>query len=102
MPPDLALVAGAISTVIFMTSYVPMLVKAMRTRDLHSYSLSNLLLINLGNMVHSVYVFSLPIGPIWALHSMYLAAGALMIVWYLRFSRTRARAAPGRKHHRRE
>ena len=90
-PWDLPLVAGVISTVIFMTSYVPMLVKAMRTRDLSSYSMSNLLLINAGNLVYSVYVFSLPIGPIWALHSMYLAAGALMIIWYLRFSRTHSR-----------
>jgi hypothetical protein len=43
-----------------------MLVKAHRTRDLASYSLGNLLLANVGNAVHSVYVFSLPAGPIWA------------------------------------
>ena len=40
-----------------------MLVKAFRTRDLESYSLGNLLIANVGNGVHSIYVFSLPIGP---------------------------------------
>jgi uncharacterized protein with PQ loop repeat len=86
---EVPLIAGSVSTLIFVVSYLPMLVKALRTKDLTSYSMSNLLLINVGNVVHSVYVYSLPIGPIWALHSVYLAAGALMIVWYLRFTRTR-------------
>jgi len=58
--------AGIASTVIFVWSVLPMLVKAHRTRDLASYSLGNLLLANVGNAVHSVYVFSLPAGPIWA------------------------------------
>ena len=48
-----------------------MLVKAYRTRDLSSYSLGNILLANVGNAVHSVYVFSLPPGPLWVLHSFY-------------------------------
>jgi len=36
-----------------------MLVKAYRSRDLASYSLGNIALANLGNAVHSVYVYSL-------------------------------------------
>ena len=87
----LPIVAGTVSTVIFVASYLPMLWKALRTKDLSSYSMSNLLLINVGNAVHSLYVFSLPVGPIWALHSVYLGAGALMIMWYLRFTRTPSR-----------
>jgi hypothetical protein len=77
--------AGIASTVIFVWSVLPMLVKAHRTRDLASYSLGNLLLANVGNAVHSVYVFSLPAGPIWALHSFYLATSGLMLIWWLRY-----------------
>jgi hypothetical protein len=29
-------------------------------------------------------VFSLPIGPIWVLHSFYLVSTGLMLFWYLR------------------
>jgi uncharacterized protein with PQ loop repeat len=83
---DLTLIAGAASTVIFMTSYVPMLVKAVRTKDLSSYSPTQLVLTNFGNVVYSAYVFSLPLGPIWALHSFYLVATALMLAWYVRFT----------------
>jgi hypothetical protein len=79
--------AGIASTVIFAWSMLPMLAKAHRTRDLASYSLGNLVLANVGNAVHSVYVFSLPVGPIWALHSFYLATSGLMLVWCLRYGR---------------
>jgi hypothetical protein len=55
-------------------------------KDLASYSLGNILLSNLGNVVHSVYVFSLPAGPVWALHGFYLVATGLLLLWYLRFN----------------
>ena len=80
------LLAGAVSTVIFAGGTLPMLVKAGRTRDLGSYSLGNILLSNLGNLIHSVYVFHLPAGPIWALHSFHLLSTGLMLVWYLRYT----------------
>jgi hypothetical protein len=70
---------------IFVFSTLPMLVKAFQTKDLRSYSLGNILLSNLGNVVHCVYVFSLPPGPIWLLHSFYLVTTGLMLVWYLRY-----------------
>jgi uncharacterized protein with PQ loop repeat len=82
----LPLLAGSVSTAIFVISYLPMVIKAIRTRDLTSYSHANLLLANLGNAVHSIYVYSLPAGPIWALHSFYAATGAFMYIWYLRFA----------------
>jgi len=87
MSNDLTLIAGAASTVIFMTSYMPMLVKAVRTKDLSSYSPTQLVLTNLGNVLYSAYVFSLPLGPIWALHSFYLVATGLMLAWYVRYTR---------------
>ena len=85
MDIDLPVIAGTISTTIFAISTLPMLLKAFRTRDLRSYSLGNMLLANTGNVIHSVYVFHLPAGPIWALHSFYLLTTALMLVWYLRY-----------------
>ena len=82
---DLAVLAGVLSTGLFAMSYLPMLVKAARTRDLSSYSLGNIAITNVGNAVYSVYVFSLPFGPIWFLHTFYLVASALMLGWFLRY-----------------
>jgi len=78
--------AGVIATVIFAVGTVPMVVKAARTKDLRSYSRSNILLSNMGNVIQSIYVFSLPAGPIWALHSFYLVSTALMLLWWLRYT----------------
>lgn len=75
--------AGIASTVIFASSALPMLVKAERTKDLQSYSLSKLVLSNVGNAVHTVYVLHLPAGPIWVLHGFYVVTSALMLLWYL-------------------
>jgi len=82
---NLPIIAGSISTVIFGLSTLPMLLKAFKTKDLKSYSLGNILLSNLGNVIHSVYVFNLPPGPIWLLHSFYLVTTGVMLVWYLRY-----------------
>ena len=87
----LPVMAGAISTVIFAMSTLPMLVKAARTKDLGSYSLGNILLANIGNVIHSVYVFDLPAGPVWVLHTFYLISTGLMLVWYVRYALRRGR-----------
>jgi hypothetical protein len=79
------ILAGFASTAIFAIGTVPMLVKAYRSRNLSSYSLGNIGLANVGNGVHSIYVYSLPPGPIWALHTFYLLSSGLMLGWYLRF-----------------
>lgn len=82
---EIPMVAGAISTVIFALSTFPMLYKAGKSKELGSYSLGNIPLSNLGNLVHSIYIFSMPMGPIWLLHSFYLVTTALMLIWYLRY-----------------
>lgn len=82
----IAVLAGITSTVIFAGSALPMLVKAWRTRDLASYSRGNIVLANVGNAVYSVYVFSMPVGPIWLLHSFYVVSSGLMLVWSLRYA----------------
>lgn len=79
------LLAGSVSTVIFAVSTLPMLAKAAHSKDMSSYSLGHIWLANVGNLVHSVYVFSLPVGPVWVLHTFYLVSTVLMLVWYLRY-----------------
>ena len=77
---DVPILAGMISTVVFAVSNLPMLRKALRTRDVSSYSLSSIAMINAANVVYSLYVFSLPLGPIWALHTFYVVSCAIMLV----------------------
>ncbi len=91
---SIPILAGMASTVIFAASTLPMLVKAYRTRDLSSYSLGNVVLANVGNVVHSVYVVSLPAGPLWILHGFYLVSSALMLAWYLQY---RVQVVPRRR-----
>ena len=85
MELNLPVIAGTTSTIIFALSTLPMLVKAFRTKDLKSYSLGNILLANVGNIIHSIYVFHLPFGPIWLLHTFHLITTGLMLIWYLRY-----------------
>jgi hypothetical protein len=57
--------AGTVSTLMFVASMLPMLVRAARTKDMTSYSRSHLALSSAGSLVHSIYVVSLPVGPTW-------------------------------------
>ncbi|HKP09060.1 MAG TPA: hypothetical protein VJU58_17560 [Microbacterium sp.] len=94
---DAATLAGTVSTVLFAAANLPMVVKAVRSGDLRSYSLSALLMGNVGNAVYTVYVLSLPFGPIWILHGFYLTTMAIMLALYglsARARRIRA-ATPG-------
>ena len=84
------LLAGIASTAIFAGSTLPMVAKAIRTRDLSSYSLGNLVLINVGNAIYSVYVFTLLPGPIWGLHVFYVTSSAAMLLGFLRFESRRS------------
>ena len=84
--PSVTVLAGMVSTSLFVVSYLPMLVKAYRTRDLASYSRGNLVMANVGNAVHSVYVLSLPLGPIWFLHGFYVLSTGVMLLWHRRYA----------------
>ena len=81
--------AGSVSTAVFVASTLPMLVKAGKTKNLASYSLGNIVLANVGNLIYAVYVVSLPFGPVWALHGFHLGATGLMLFWYVRHSARR-------------
>ena len=83
---DAQVLAGTFSTALFVGSYLPMLSKALRTRDVDSYSRGQLVLATVGNVVNSLYVFSLPVGPIWFLHLFNLVCTLFMLVWHLRFA----------------
>jgi hypothetical protein len=87
MDASLPVLCGVLSTIVFVGGTLPMLVKAATTRDLSSYSLGNILMSNVGNVLNWVYVASLPHGPIWWLHGFYTVTTALMLFWYVRFTR---------------
>ena len=93
----LPMLAGMVSTTVFAGSVLPMLLKAARTRDLSSYSRGNLVLANVGNTVHSMYVFHLPPGPIWLLHAFYTTTSALMLFWWIRYRPLSRPPAPPRR-----
>src|SRR4051794_34180896 len=84
---QLAIGAGVASTALFVGSYLPMLYRAVRTRNLASYSRSSLVMANVGNVVHALYIYGLPPGPLWFLHGFYLAASGLMLGLHLRHVR---------------
>ena len=92
MTASVATLAGSVSTALFVASALPMLFKAARTGDLGSYSISNLALANVGNAVYAVYVFNLPVGPIWALHSFYMISSFAMLAMWVGYRRRVARA----------
>jgi uncharacterized protein with PQ loop repeat len=91
---QIMLLAGTISTSIFAVSHIPMLIRAFRTKDLRSYSPANLVLSNIGNAFHWLYIASLPFGPIWFLHSFYTLTAAIMLLWYLQHRRRWAGQKP--------
>jgi uncharacterized protein with PQ loop repeat len=104
---EFALLAGSAAAAIFMISQLPMLIKACRTKDLTSYSFANIGLANFGNLLYTVYLFQVPIGPAWAIHGFNLSTTGLMLFLYLRYCwrppagprarpRSRAMASGGR------
>lgn len=84
---SIPVMAGFLSTLMFIGSNLPMLYKAFRTRNLKSYSLAHIALSNLGNLVYWLYILALPFGPVWLLHGFNTAVACLMLLWYLRYER---------------
>lgn len=83
---QLAFWAGIFSTFIFIGSNVPMMWKAYKTKDLHSYSKLNIVLANVGNLVYWIYVLNLPVGPIYLLHFFYTVTSLVMLGLLIRHS----------------
>jgi hypothetical protein len=74
------LLAGTVSTVIFAGGTLPMLVKAARTKDLRSYSLGNIVLSSLDNVITRSICSTCRPGPCGSLHTFYLLSTALMLI----------------------
>lgn len=83
MPPTITGFAGALATALFVISTLPMLIKAARTKDLASYSGSNLLIANIGNVAHAIYLTSITSLPIWALHLFNTTVSAAMLILWI-------------------
>ena len=49
---NMDIIAGMLSSIIFASGTVSMLMKVIRTQDVDSYSLSSIILNNLGNLVY--------------------------------------------------
>jgi len=84
------LIAGSVSTLLFATSNLPMLLKVYKTRDMRSYSFTYIALNNVGNISHWLYVLSLPPGPIWLLHTFFTVS-SLLLIGHLRYERRRGK-----------
>jgi uncharacterized protein with PQ loop repeat len=92
MSETIAPILGGIATVLFVISQAPMLIKAARTKDLASYSGTNLIIANIGNVAQAGYVVTLPAGPVWALHAFNTFSSACMLFWWLRHRRDGAQS----------
>jgi hypothetical protein len=79
--------AGFTSTVMFMSSNLPMLLKAHKTKNLKSYSLAHIALSNVGNLIYWLYIAGLPFGPVWILQAFFTISTGLMLFWYLRYEK---------------
>ena len=79
--------AGFTSTVMFVASNLPMLLKAYKTKSLKSYSFGHIVLGNLGNLIYWLYIASLPFGPVWILQGFFTFSSVLMLLWYLRYEK---------------
>lgn len=84
---SIQVLAGFASSTIFISSNLPMLFKAFKTKNLSSYSLGHLPLGNLGNTVYWFYVISMPVGPVWFLQGFFSIANALMLFCHLRYEK---------------
>lgn len=81
MHAHLSLRTGILSTVVIAASNIPMLVKACRTSDVRSYSVTHIVLSNVGTAFRWVLILGLPAGPLWILHSFYTITTAVMLIW---------------------
>ncbi len=90
---QLQVLAGSIAGLIFAAASWNMLVKAWRTKDLRSYSLGQIILNNVGNLIYWLYVISLPFGPIYFMHGFFTLVSLIMLIWFYAYRGTAQREA---------
>ena len=83
---DVPVLAGIVSTLLFVVSYLPMLVKAFRTRDLESYSLRQ----PVDRQRRQRRALDLRVQPAAGADLVpahfYVVAAALMLLWHFRYA----------------
>jgi uncharacterized protein with PQ loop repeat len=82
---QLQMLAGSLAGLIFAAASLNMVMKAWKTKDLQSYSLGQMILNNVGNLLHWLYVLSLPLGPVWFSHAFFTLVSLLMLIWYFAY-----------------
>lgn len=78
---QIQVIAGSLSGFIFAAGSINMLIKAWQTKDLSSYSLGQIVMNNVGNLIYWLYVISLPFGPIWLMHGFFTFTSLIMMIW---------------------
>jgi uncharacterized protein with PQ loop repeat len=91
-PLSVQVMAGFTSSMIFVVGNMPMLFKVIKTKDMRSYSLGQIIMGNIGNSVYWLYVRSLPVGPVWFLQAFFSSVSAIMLFSYLRYEKKWFRA----------
>lgn len=87
---EIQVVSGTVAGFIFAMGSINMVIKAWQTKDLRSYSLSQLVLNNVGNLFYWLYVVSLPLGPIYFMHGFFTLVSLLMLIWYFAYPKASA------------
>ena len=87
---EIQVVSGTVAGLIFAMGSINMVIKAWQTKDLRSYSLSQLVLNNVGNLFYWLYVVSLPLGPIYFMHGFFTLVSLLMLIWYFAYPKASA------------
>jgi len=82
---NIQLLAGTVSSVIFALASVNMLLKVWRTKDMRSYSLGQIVMNNIGNLIYWLYICGLPFGPVWLLHGFFTITSLLMLAGYFMY-----------------
>lgn len=80
---QIQVIAGSLAGFIFAAGSINMLFKSWQTKDLSSYSFGQMILNNVGNLIYWLYVISLPVGPIWLMHSFFTISSLIMLAWYI-------------------
>lgn len=80
---QIQVIAGSLAGFIFAAGSINMLLKSWQTKDLSSYSFGQMILNNVGNLIYWLYVISLPVGPIWLMHSFFTISSLIMLAWYI-------------------
>ena len=88
MKIDLPQIAGLVAGVFFVVAQGPMLIKALRTKDLKSYSPAFLVIAAVGNILYWPYILTLPFGAAFFIHIFMSLSTWLMLFFWWKWRKT--------------